>query len=116
MNYRGRTQTLATVPRIFAGVALVAAGLVMLAGWWLAITAWYVFFGLWLVPYRLIRRGSRKRKMENMRHRELLNTMQTGAATTSIPHTGGSVVLPPNPAPPAALEGGGAQTQLPPAE
>jgi len=116
MDYRGRTQTLATAPRIFAGVALVAAGLVMLAGWWLAITAWYFFFGLWLVPYRLIRRGSRKRKMENMRRRELLNTMQTGAATTSIPHTGGSVVLPPNPAPPAALEGGGAQTQLPPAE
>jgi hypothetical protein len=116
MDYGGRTQTLGTAPRIAAAVALVVAGLVMLAAWWIVITGWYFLFGLWLVPYRLIRRGSRKRKMENLRHRELLNTMQTGTATTSLPTIGGAAVLPPTPAPPSALEGGTGQTQLPAGE
>jgi Flp pilus assembly protein TadB len=116
MDFRGRTGTLAAAPRIAAGVALVVAGLVMLAGWWVMITAWYLFFGLWLVPYRLIRRGSRKRKMENLRHRELLNTMQMGAATTAMPNASGAVVLPPSPATSQPTLEDGAPTQLPPGE
>jgi hypothetical protein len=43
---------------------------------WCVILVWYVVFGLLLVPYRLIRRGSRKRKMENLRHRELLGAVE----------------------------------------
>jgi hypothetical protein len=112
MDLKGRTSTMPTGPRIAAGGALAIAGLIMLAAWWVFVAAWYLFFGLWLVPYRMIRRGSRKRKMEGMRHREMLNTMQTGAAATSMPNTGPPAVMPP-PSPPA-LEGG--QATLPPAE
>ena len=39
---------------------------------WIIVLSWYVIFGLLLVPYRLVRRGQRKRKMENLRHREVL--------------------------------------------
>jgi hypothetical protein len=35
-----------------------------------------LIFGLWLVPYRLLRRGARKRKAEAKRHRELLATLE----------------------------------------
>jgi hypothetical protein len=35
------------------------------------------------VPYRLLRRGSRIRKAEAMRHRELMGTIQ-GAAAASV--------------------------------
>jgi hypothetical protein len=44
--------------------------------WWMLIAVWYVFFGLLLVPYRLIRRGSRKRKIEAKRHKELMEVLQ----------------------------------------
>jgi uncharacterized membrane-anchored protein len=40
---------------------------------WSFVLCWYLFFGIWLIPYRLIRRSQRKRKLEDMRHRELLN-------------------------------------------
>lgn len=43
---------------------------------WILVTCWYVIFGLLLVPYRLIRRSQRKRKMENARHRELLQGVE----------------------------------------
>lgn len=41
---------------------------------WLGVLCWYCLFGLLLVPYRLIRRGSRKRKAEVLRHRELMGS------------------------------------------
>jgi hypothetical protein len=112
MDFKGRTGAMPTAPRVAAGAALVIAGLVMLAAWWIFVAAWYLFFGLWLVPYRMIRRGSRKRKMENMRHREMLNTMQSGAAATHMPNIGPPVVMPAQSTP--TLEGGG-QATLPPA-
>ena len=40
---------------------------------WLLVAAWYVVFGLLLFPYRLVRRGSRKRKRDELRHREVLD-------------------------------------------
>lgn len=43
--------------------------------WWTAVAAWYLTFGLLLVPYRLLRRGARKRKAEALRHRELLDAV-----------------------------------------
>jgi hypothetical protein len=48
----------------------------VLAPWWAAVALWYVSFGLLLVPYRLLRRGARKRKAEALRHRELLDAIQ----------------------------------------
>jgi hypothetical protein len=44
--------------------------------WWSAVLVWYFFFGLLLVPYRLLRRGARKRKAEALRHREMLNAIE----------------------------------------
>jgi hypothetical protein len=44
----------------------------LLLVWWTAVLLWYVIFGLLLVPYRLLRRGARKRKAEALRHRETL--------------------------------------------
>lgn len=43
---------------------------------WILISGWYLIFGLLLVPYRLIRRGQRKRKVEATRHRELLGAVE----------------------------------------
>lgn len=60
-----------------AGRALlgtVAVVLIVMA--WLLVLAWYLFWGLWLVPYRIVRRGSRKRKRQALQHRELIATIQ----------------------------------------
>jgi hypothetical protein len=38
---------------------------------------------LWLIPYRLLRRGARKRKAEALRHRELMGTIQGSAAASA---------------------------------
>lgn len=40
--------------------------------WWAAICCWYLVFGLFVVPWRLIRRGSRKRKKAELQHRETM--------------------------------------------
>ena len=54
--------------------------LLLVAAWWLLIAAWYVLVFSWawilLIPYRLLRRGSRKRKMEARRHRELMSAVK----------------------------------------
>jgi hypothetical protein len=55
-------------PRIALGVVAV----LVIACAWTFVLAWYVIFGLLLVPYRLIRRGQRKRKREALMHREQL--------------------------------------------
>jgi uncharacterized membrane-anchored protein len=48
----------------------------ILVAWWLAIVAWYGIFGLLLAPYRLVRRGSRKRKREGRMHQETLRAIR----------------------------------------
>jgi hypothetical protein len=53
-------------------VALVAA--IPLA--WAVIVCWYLLFGLLLVPYRLIRRSSRKGRRDALRHREVLSEVR----------------------------------------
>jgi hypothetical protein len=52
---------------------LLAAVLVV---WWAIVICWYILWGIWLVPYRLIRRGSRKRKVTARQHRELLGAIE----------------------------------------
>ena len=61
---------LAHVPGIGIVVRVTSIVLVLVA--WVAVTAWYVVFGILLWPYRLLRRGSRKRKRDELRHREAL--------------------------------------------
>jgi hypothetical protein len=48
----------------------------LLLVWWVAVAGWYVTFGLLLLPYRLLRRGARKRKGEALRHRELMEALE----------------------------------------
>ncbi len=57
-------------PAQMALVALPALMLIALA--WIVVAGWYCLFGILVVPWRLIRRGSRKRKQETLRHREML--------------------------------------------
>jgi hypothetical protein len=57
------------------GLALIA--MILIAGAWAFVTAWYLTWGLFLVPYRLIRRGSRKRKREALQHREMMSAIQS---------------------------------------
>jgi hypothetical protein len=57
------------------GLALVA--MILIVGAWTFVTAWYLTWGLFLVPYRLIRRSSRKRKREALQHREMMSAIQS---------------------------------------
>lgn len=43
--------------------------------WWTFIVLWYALFGLLLIPYRLVRRGSRKRKIQERQHQEILEAL-----------------------------------------
>jgi hypothetical protein len=87
MSYAGSAQRLFRLRRLGGGgvsialITLLAILLVLVA--WTVVTAWYLTWGLWLVPYRLLRRGSRKRKAEAMRHRELMGTIQGSAAASA---------------------------------
>jgi hypothetical protein len=50
----------------------------VIPAWWSLILVWYFTFGLLLVPYRVLRRGARKRKKEALRHREVLTALEQG--------------------------------------
>lgn len=87
MSYAGSAQRIMRLRRLSHGgwtlvaITLLAILLVLIA--WGAVTIWYLFWGLWLVPYRLMRRGARKRKVEALRHRELMGTIQGSAAASA---------------------------------
>jgi hypothetical protein len=42
---------------------------------WTVVAMWYATFGLLLVPYRILRRGNRKDKVNALRHREQLEQL-----------------------------------------
>lgn len=56
---------------------LVPAAVLFLLVAWSVILSWYLFFGLWLVPYRLMRRGQRKRDVAMLRHREFMTAVHS---------------------------------------
>jgi hypothetical protein len=58
--------------RVVLGVA--AVFLIVIA--WTFVLGWYLVWGIFLVPYRLIRRGARKRKREALQHREMMAAIQ----------------------------------------
>lgn len=39
---------------------------------WVGVTCWYAVFGILVAPYRLLRRGQRRDKLERRREQELL--------------------------------------------
>ena len=77
MSYAGAAQRSFRLRRKITVPILgtVVAVLVVLI-WWTVVTAWYLLFGLLLLPYRILRRGARKRKKEAMQHREMLAAIE----------------------------------------
>lgn len=55
-----------------AQIAAVVAAVCVIAVVWAFVLLWSLAFGVFLVPYRLIRRGGRKRRQEALRHQEML--------------------------------------------
>jgi len=55
-----------------ARAATITGVILLTLAWWAAVLCWYAVFGLWLVPYRLIRRGERRRKVERLQHAEMM--------------------------------------------
>jgi hypothetical protein len=47
--------------------AITTAVVILIVFAWVMVTMWYLTWGLLLVPYRLARRGARKRKVEELR-------------------------------------------------
>jgi hypothetical protein len=84
MSYVGSAQRIMRLRRRanpgaeLTAITTLAVILVVVA--WAAVTLWYLIWGIWLVPYRLLRRGARKRRAEMLRHRELMGTIQGSAA------------------------------------
>jgi uncharacterized protein DUF1707 len=87
MSYTGSAQRIMRLRRhaesggSLAAITVVAVLLIVIA--WSFVTAWYLTWGLLLVPYRVLRRGARKRQVEALRHRELLGTIQGSAAASA---------------------------------
>jgi hypothetical protein len=63
--------------------AITALAILLIVLVWVLVTVWYLTWGLLLVPYRVVRRGARKRKVEALRHRELMGTIQGSAAASA---------------------------------
>ena len=87
MSYAGSAQRIMRLrrraPEGWQNVALTVLAVLLVLVAWALVTSWYVIWGIWLVPYRLLRRGSRKRKAEAIRHRELMGTIQGAAAASA---------------------------------
>ncbi|HYB28063.1 MAG TPA: DUF1707 domain-containing protein [Solirubrobacteraceae bacterium] len=87
MSYTGSAQRIIRLRRRADGgrklVAITALAILLILAVWVLVTVWYLMWGLLLVPYRVLRRGARKRKVEALRHRELLGTIQGSAAASA---------------------------------
>jgi hypothetical protein len=96
MSYAGSAQRIMRMRRRAqdggALVAITAVAVLLVVVAWAFVTVWYLTWGLLLVPYRLLRRGSRKRKAEAMRHRELMGTIQGSAAASAATIVGAAAV------------------------
>lgn len=61
-------------------ILLVPAALILIMFAWMFVCFWYVImyvvFGIFFIPFRLWRRGARKNKRNEIRHRELLNAIR----------------------------------------
>jgi hypothetical protein len=87
MSYAGSAQRILRLRRRAhdggAKVAVTGLAIVLVLLAWVLVTAWYLVWGIWLIPYRILRRGARKRKAEALRHRELMGTIQGSAAASA---------------------------------
>lgn len=80
-SWRLRRRSTATT---WAGkLPITIVAILLIAVWWTAVVVWYLSFGLALIPYRILRRGARKRKAEALRHREMMAAIQKPEAPTT---------------------------------
>lgn len=98
MSFTGSAQSLWKLTRrssasVWASAAICTGVILLIGVMWMAVLCWYFMFGLWLVPYRLIRRGQRKRHMQELRHRQMLTMMQQTGQQRTPPRSRGT--LPP---------------------
>lgn len=74
-----RIWKIAKVDNLLAKLFLIPLAIVLIMGAWVFVACWYfimyVLFGIFFFLYRLLRRGSRKRKQEKLRHREVLDAI-----------------------------------------
>ena len=68
------------VDNLIAKVLLIALALGLIAYAWVFVAFWYfimyILFGILFIPYRLLRRSSRKNKRDRLRHREILDAIE----------------------------------------
>jgi hypothetical protein len=87
LSYAGSAQRIMRLRRRASGgsqlAVITGVAILFVVVAWALVTAWYCTWGLLLIPYRLLRRGARKRKAEAIRHRELLGTIQGSAAASA---------------------------------
>lgn len=79
MSFTGSAQRVWKITRQDNPVAhwlLIIAAVFLIPALWFVIACWYVVFGLILFPYRILRRGSRKRKRQSLQHRETLAAIE----------------------------------------
>lgn len=79
MSFPGSAGRLARLPAPIASpywkAAAWAVVAVLILAAWMVVLCWYLAFGLLLVPYRVVRRGQRNRKVERLRHREITSRL-----------------------------------------
>jgi len=63
-----------------AKLLLAPLAIILICGAWMFVACWYfvmyVVFGIFFIPYRLLRRSSRKNKRDKLRHREVLDATE----------------------------------------
>lgn len=76
MSYTGSRRRIVRRVTRHTRLALPAA-VPLVAAAWVVVTAWYVIFGVLVIPWRLIRRGQRRDRCDQLRHREALAARPT---------------------------------------
>lgn len=68
------------VDNVILKLLLVPLAVTLIIGAWIFVACWYfvmyVLFGILFIPYRLLRRSSRKNKRDKLRHREVLDAIE----------------------------------------
>ena len=82
MSFAGSTQRILIGTAKWHPAVRIPVLVVVLPLVWTIILCWYLFWGIWLIPYRLLRRSSRKTKKRELQHREMLNQMHYQAIAT----------------------------------
>ncbi len=83
LSFAGSAQRIWKITRVdnlAIRLLLSLLAIVLIAGAWMFVACWYamlyILFGILFIPYRLLRRGSRKNKRDKLRHREVLAAIE----------------------------------------